>query len=70
LKRIVTGEEIRVATVEDDAHVGQLMCLWLDEATHSSRHYLSGKPFLQDMESFDFVMLERGQQSRLSARAS
>jgi len=51
---------VRVALVEDDTHVGQLMCLWLEEAGYSSRHYLSGKPFLQDMarESFDLVILD------------
>jgi len=51
---------LRVALVEDDTHVGQLMCLWLEEAGHSSQHYLSGKPFLQDMarESFDLVILD------------
>jgi len=51
---------MRVAIVEDDTHVGQLMCLWLEEAGHSSQHYLSGKPFLQVMarESFDLVILD------------
>ena len=51
---------MRVALVEDDTHVGQLLCLWLKEAGHSSLHYLSGKPFLQDIahESFDLVILD------------
>jgi DNA-binding response OmpR family regulator len=51
---------MRVAIVEDDTHVGQLMCLWLEEAGHSSQHCLSGKPFLQVMarESFDLVILD------------
>ena len=51
---------MRVALVEDDPQVGQLMCLWLEEAGHSTQHYLGGKPFLLDMvrESFDLVILD------------
>lgn len=51
---------MRVALVEDDAHVGQLMGLWLEEAGYSFRSYVTGQSFIKDVvrESFDLVVLD------------
>lgn len=51
---------MRVAIVEDDTHVGQLMCLWLEEAGHKTQLFMTGQVFLKAMarESFDLVLLD------------
>jgi DNA-binding response OmpR family regulator len=51
---------MRVALVEDDAHVGQLMGLWLDEADYHYQLFTSGSDFQRTAtrESFDLVILD------------
>lgn len=51
---------MRVALVEDDTHVGQLMGLWLEEAGYSYHSYGTGQSFIKDIarESFDLVVLD------------
>lgn len=51
---------MRIALVEDDVHVGQLMSLWLEEDGFQYQLYLTGKAFLKAMgrESFDVIILD------------
>lgn len=51
---------MRIAVVEDDFHVGQLMCLWLEEAGHHYQFFPTGKEFLMALahESYDLVILD------------
>ncbi len=51
---------MRIAVVEDDFHMGHLMCLWLEEAGHRHRLYADGRSFQRDAqrESFDLVVLD------------
>jgi len=54
------GGAVRVAIVEDDIHVGQLMTLWLEEAGHTGRLYTNGKDFLREIsrETFDLLIFD------------
>lgn len=51
---------MRIALVEDDIEIGQLMGLWLKEAGFTYQHYTDGKTFLRDLqrESFDLLVLD------------
>lgn len=51
---------MRVALVEDDTHVGQLMSLWLEEAGNHYQLFASGSAFQKAAlrESFDLVILD------------
>lgn len=52
---------LRIALVEDDAQLAELVSLWLAEAGHACRRYESGKPFLKDIsrrETFDLLLLD------------
>ncbi len=51
---------MRIAILEDDSHVGQLLSLWLTEAGHSCELYLTGQDFIRaaKRESFDLMMLD------------
>jgi two-component system, OmpR family, response regulator RegX3 len=51
---------VRIALVEDDREIGQLMGLWLKEAGFTYQHYTDGKTFLRDLqrESFDLLVLD------------
>ena len=51
---------MRVALVEDDTHVGQLMCLWLEEAGYHYQLFTTGTDFQKvvSRESFDLVILD------------
>jgi two-component system response regulator RegX3 len=57
---MLQGGEMRVAIVEDDAHVGQLMCLWLEGAGYGYQLYSNGRDFLKAMsrESFDLLIFD------------
>jgi two-component system, OmpR family, response regulator RegX3 len=54
------GDGVRIALVEDDIELAQLMGLWLKEAGYSYQHYTEGKTFLRDLqrESFDLLVLD------------
>lgn len=51
---------MRIALVEDDTHVGQLVGLWLEEAGYSHRAYENGQDFIKDIarESYDLIILD------------
>lgn len=51
---------MRIALVEDDVHVGQLIGLWLEEAGYSFVPYTTGQGFLKALarESFDLAILD------------
>jgi len=51
---------MRIALVEDDVHVGQLMSLWLEEANHHYQLFPTGTAFHKaaGRESFDLVVLD------------
>lgn len=51
---------MRVALVEDDVHVAQLIGLWLEEAGYSPCPYGTGQDFIRDLarESFDLIILD------------
>ena len=51
---------MRVALVEDDTHIAQLMGLWLEEAGYSHCAYGTGQDFLRDLarESYDLIILD------------
>lgn len=51
---------MRIAVVEDDFHMGHLMCLWLEEAGHCYQLFPTGKEFLMALarESYDLVVLD------------
>lgn len=51
---------MRVAVVEDDTHVGQLMSLWLEAAGYHYQLFTTGGEFqkVANRESFDLVILD------------
>lgn len=51
---------MRIAILEDDPHVGQLLGLWLAEAGHDTELYATGKDFIRaaGRESFDLMVLD------------
>ena len=51
---------MRVAVLEDDAHVGQLLGLWLEEAGHVPQVFATGAAFTKTLarESFDLLLLD------------
>lgn len=51
---------MRFIVVEDDAHVGQLIGLWLEEAGHNYQLVSTGKDFIKAVsrETFDFIILD------------
>lgn len=51
---------MRFIVVEDDAHVGQLVGLWLEEAGHNYQLVSNGKDFIKAVgrESFDLIILD------------
>jgi DNA-binding response OmpR family regulator len=51
---------VRIAVVEDDTHVGQLVCLWLEEAGHHYQLFTTGGEFQKSVihESYDLAVLD------------
>lgn len=51
---------MRIAVVEDDTHVGQLVCLWLEEAGHHYQLFTTGGEFQKSVihESYDLAVLD------------
>lgn len=51
---------MRVAVLEDDTHVGQLIGLWLEEAGHVPQLFTSGASLTKALgrESFDLLLLD------------
>lgn len=52
---------MRIAILEDDVHVGQLMSLWLEQAGHDGQLFATGEAFRKALvrESFDLLILDR-----------
>lgn len=51
---------MRIALIEDDPTMAELLCLWLQEAGHHCTAYLDGLEFIKEAknESFDVVLLD------------
>ena len=51
---------MRIALIEDDSQMAELLSLWLEEAEHSCKYYNNGLDFIKDSksESFDVVLLD------------
>jgi DNA-binding response OmpR family regulator len=51
---------MRIALVDDDTHVSQLLCLWLEGAGHQYHLFATGTAFLKasGRETFDLVVLD------------
>lgn len=51
---------MRIALLEDDPQLGQLLSLWLAEAGHDAELYTTGKDFIRAVarESFDLMVLD------------
>ena len=48
---------MRIALLEDDVHVGELIQIWLNEAGHECIHYNNGMSFIKDAENRGFDLL-------------
>lgn len=51
---------MRIALVDDDRHLAELVRIWLEEAGHQCLYYSSGTEFIHALrrESFDLVILD------------
>lgn len=51
---------MRIALLEDDEDLAQLMMMWLENASHICQHYATCKPFLRIMrrETFDLLIID------------
>jgi len=61
LQIFVTGIALRVAILEDDVHVGQLMSFWLEKAGHEEQLFTTGEGFSKSSgrERCDLLILDR-----------
>jgi DNA-binding response OmpR family regulator len=51
---------VRIALLEDDIEQADIVKLWLEEASHSCKHYKACKAFLRELprESFDLFIID------------
>jgi DNA-binding response OmpR family regulator len=51
---------MRIALLEDDEHIAELMGTWLQAADYHHKRYASGQPLINDLkrETFDMVVLD------------
>lgn len=59
-EHLLREDALRVAVLEDDIHVGQLISLWLERAGHSPQLFATGETFKKALsrESYDLLILD------------
>lgn len=59
-EQLFRGGGLRIAILEDDVHVGQLICLWLEDVGHDCQLFGSGAAFYTAIarDSFDLLVLD------------
>lgn len=55
-----SAHSLRIALLEDDAQLGQLMALWLEQAGYECQTFTTGQAFIKAMgrESFDLLIVD------------